>query len=112
MVDQLQFTTTVSLGATPKVVFAPVSAVVNASVGVKVSRQDTHTLTIGLAIADKNSITQVDSIRAGIFPQGPLGQLVSASYTSGPELAAVTAVNQVLTQQLFKTVINVNTNAN
>ena len=107
MVDQLQFTTTVSLGATPKVTFAPVRTFMDASLGLKAARQDTHTVTIGLAIVDKSSIAQLTSLRAGIFPQGPLGQLISANPTNAAEVAAVIAVNQVLTQQLFKPVINV-----
>lgn len=110
MVDQLQFTTTVGLGATPKITFAPVRTFVDASLGLKVARQDTHTVTIGLAISDKNSIAQVASLRAGLFPQGPLGQLVSANPTTGAEAAAVNAVNQVLTQQVFKPLINLNAN--
>jgi hypothetical protein len=110
MVDQLQFTTLISLGATPKVTFAPVRTFLDASLGLKAARQDTHTVTIGLAISDKKSLGQVASLRAGIFPQGPLGQLVSANPTTNSELAAVIAVNQVLTQQVFKPVINLTTN--
>ncbi|MEY9120644.1 hypothetical protein [Bradyrhizobium yuanmingense] len=110
MVDQLQFTTLISLGATPKVTFAPVRTFVDASIGLKAARQDTHTVTIGLAISNKKSLAEVATLRAGIFPQGPLGQLVSANPTTSSELAAVIAVNQVLTQQVFKPVINLTTN--
>jgi hypothetical protein len=107
MVDQLQFTTTVSLAATPKVVFAPVKTFMDASLGLKFQRQDVHTLTIGLAITDKNSLNQITALRAGIFTLGPVGQLVSARPTTDSEIAAVQAVNQVLTQQLFKPVITI-----
>jgi hypothetical protein len=110
MVDQLQFTTTLSLGATPKVTFAPVHSFMDASLGLKVARQDTHTVTIGMAIDDKKSIAQLASYRAGIFPQGPLGQLISANPSSGAEAAAVAAVNQVLTQQVFRPVVTIGTN--
>jgi hypothetical protein len=107
MVDQLQFTTTVALSATPKVVFAPVRTFMDASLGLKVQRQDIHTLTIGLAITNKKSLGQIAALRSGIFVQGPIGQLVSAQPATDAEFAAVQAVNQVLTQQIFKPVITV-----
>jgi hypothetical protein len=110
LVDQLQFTTTVSLGATPKVTFSPVRTVMDAFVTLKAQRQDTHTVTVGLAIIDKNSLGQIATFRAGVFAPGPLGPLVSARPTNDAELAAVIAVNQVLTQQIFRPTINVNTN--
>jgi hypothetical protein len=110
MVDQLQFTTTVSLGATPKVTFAPIKTFMDASLMLKTSRQDTHTVTIGLAIVDKNSLNQIANFRAGIFAPGPFGPLLTARPVNDAELSAVLAVNQVLTQQIFKPVINVNTN--
>lgn len=110
MVDQLQFTTLVSLGATPKVTFAPIRTFMDASVALKFSRQDIHTVTIGLAILDPNSIGQVADLRAGIFAPGPFGPLLSARPVSNAELAAVIAVNQVLTQQVFKPVFNVTAN--
>jgi hypothetical protein len=109
MVDQLQFTTTVSLSGTPKVVFAPVKTFLDASLGLKVARQDTHTVTIGLAIADKTSLDQIAAFRAGVFVPGPLGQLLSARPANNAEFAAVIAVNQVLTQQVFKPTINITT---
>jgi hypothetical protein len=107
MVDQLQFTTTVSLAATPKVIFAPIRTFMDASIGLKAQRQDIHTVTIGLAIEDKAGLGQVASLRAAVFAPGPLGPLLSAKPTTGAELAAVQAVNQVLAQQLFKPVITV-----
>jgi hypothetical protein len=109
MVDQLVFTTSVSLSATPKVTFAPVKTFMDASLGLKFARQDTHTLTIGLAIVDKNSLSQVASFRAGVFAPGPLGPLLSARPANDAELMAVLAVNQVLTQQVFKPTITVTT---
>jgi hypothetical protein len=109
MVDQLKFTTTVSLGATPKVTFAPIRTFMDASVALTATRQDIHTVTVGLAI-DTGSVGQVAAFRAGIFVPGPLGPLLSASPASRSELAAVLAVNQVLTQQVFKPTITINTN--
>lgn len=109
MVDQLKFTTTVSLGATPKVTFAPIRNFMDVSVGLKATRQDVHTLTVGLAI-DAKSVGQVAAFRSGVFVAGPLGPLLSASPASNSELAAVLAVNQVLTQQVFKPTITLNTN--
>lgn len=108
MVDQLQFTTTVSLGATPKVTFAPIRNFMDASIGLKAARQDTHTVTIGLAIVEQSSLDQVAGLRASIFAPGPLGPLLTARPANAAEIAAVTAVNQVLTQQVFKPVININ----
>jgi hypothetical protein len=110
MVDQLQFSTTVALGATPKVIFAPVKTFVDASVALKFSRQDIHTVTIGLAIIDQNSLGQLADLRADVFAPGPLGQLLTARPANAAERVAVIAVNQVLTQQVFKPTININTN--
>jgi hypothetical protein len=109
MVDQLQFTTTVTLSATPKVTFAPVKTFVDASLGLKFSRQDTHTLTIGLAIVDKSSLSEIAALRAVVFAPGPFGPLLTAQPTSDAERVAVAAVNQVLTQQVFKPTITVTT---
>lgn len=109
MVDQLKFTTTVSLGATPKVVFSPIRTFMDASVGLKATRQDVHTVTVGLAI-DNKSVVEVATFRAGVFVSGPFGPLLSASPATNSERAAVAAVNQVLTQQVFKPTITINTN--
>lgn len=106
MVDQLTFTTKVSLSATPKVVFAPVKTFVDASVGLTATRQDIHTVTVGLAIDDQ-SVGLVTEFRAGVFAAGPLGPLLSASPRTNSEIAAVLAVNQVLTQQVFRQTITI-----
>ena len=66
MVDQLKFTTTISLGATPKVTFAPIKTFMDASVGLKATRQDIHTVTVGLAI-DPKSVGQVGAFRAAFL---------------------------------------------
>jgi hypothetical protein len=110
MVDQLQFTTTVSLSATPKVTFAPIKTFVDASVALKFARTDTHTVTIGLAVSDKTSLSETATIRSAVFAPGPLGSLISGRPASNAEFLAMLAVNQVLTQQLFKPTININTN--
>ena len=96
-----------SLSATPKITFAPIKTFMDASLGLKFARQDIHTVTIGLAIVDKTAIGQVSALRAGIFSPGPIGQLVSARPTTESEYAAVQAVNQVLTQQIFKPTITI-----
>jgi hypothetical protein len=106
MVDQLTFTTKFSLSATPKVVFTPVKTFVDASIGLTGTRQDIHTVTVGLAI-DEQSVGQVTEFRAGVFAAGPLGPLLSASPRTSSEVAAVLAVNQVLTQQLFRQTITI-----
>jgi hypothetical protein len=103
MVDQLKFTTRFNLTTTPKVVFSPVQSLMDVSLGLTGTRQDIHTVTVGLAIAD-NSTSQVAAFRAALFAPGPLGALLSARPTTNSEAAAAVAVNQVLTQQLFRNV--------
>lgn len=109
MVDQLKFTTKINLAATPKIVFSPVRTFTDASVGLTATRQDVHTVTVGLAIADK-SVGQLTAFRAAVFSPGPLGTLLSASPATSSEAAAALAVNQVLTQQVFKATITLTPN--
>jgi hypothetical protein len=106
MVDQLKFTTKFNLATTPKVVFSPVRNLVDASIVATATRQDIHTVTVGLAI-DTGSVSQVAAFRAAVFAPGPLGPLLSATPASNSEAAAAAAVNQVLTLQLFKATITV-----
>jgi hypothetical protein len=104
MVDQLKFTTKFNLTTTPKIVFSPVRALQDASVALTAARQDTHTVTVGLAIAN-NSVTQVTAFRTALIASGPLGPLLSVNPVSNSEAAAAVAVNQVLTLQIFKPTI-------
>lgn len=106
LVDQLKFTTKFNLATTPKVVFSPVRAVMDASIAATATRQDVHTVTVGLAI-DTSSVAQVTAFRSAVFAPGPFGPLLSATPTTNSQAAAVAAVNQVLTQQLFKPTITV-----
>jgi hypothetical protein len=75
MVDQLKFTTKFNLTTTPKVVFSPVRALMDASIGITATRQDIHTVTVGLAI-DTSGVSQVAAFRALVFSPGPLGPLL------------------------------------
>lgn len=101
MVDQLQFTTRISGSLTPTVLFSPVGnafQVIDASLTPSVSRTDLHTVTVGLAIADR-SVPQLAPIRSLLF-----APLLTAS--GGPtEKVAADAVNQALTLKLFQRTI-------
>jgi|SoiMethySBSTD1v2_1073268.scaffolds.fasta_scaffold261076_3 hypothetical protein len=97
LVDALEFTTSISGSATPKITFAPLGtglSVTDASVTGRLSRVDLHKVTIGLAI-DKGSVPQVASLRATLFTP-----LLTASGGRAEQKAAE-AVNQVLTSKLF-----------
>ena len=97
LVDALEFTTSISGSATPKITFAPLGSglsVTDASVTGKLSRVDLHKVTIGLAI-DKGSVPQVAPLRATLFTP-----LLTASGGRAEQRAAE-AVNQVLTSKLF-----------
>lgn len=106
MVDQLKFTTKFNLSTTPKVVFSPIRSLMDASIIATATRQDIHTVTVGLAI-DTASVSQVAAFRAAVFAPGPLGPLLSATPATNSEAAAAAAVNQVLTQQIFKPTITI-----
>lgn len=100
MVDGLDFETTITASATPKVVFTPVGNGVgfaDASLTGTVTRKDVHKVTVGLAI-DQGSAKQVAPLRATVF-----GPLLTAS-GGRTELAAAGAVNQFLTSRLFSNV--------
>ena len=102
LVDALEFETTITGSATPKVVFSPVGnglSVTDASLTGTVKRNDLHKVTVGLAI-DDGSVAQVAPLRNELF-----GRLLTAS-GGRAELKAAEAVNQVLTSKLFnRTVI-------
>ena len=101
MVDQLQFTTTISGSLTPRVDFSPVGnafQVVDVFATPGVSRTDLHTVTVGLAIA-RSDLPQLAPLRSQLF-----APLLTA--TGGrTEQAAAEAVNQALTLKLFQRTI-------
>ena len=102
MVDELEFTTTFSLTATPAVVFTPVGnalQVTNASLIANVIRKDVHKVTVGLAIAGPG-VSQVGPVRSLLFTP-----LLTAQPGSRAEQLAAEAVNQALTLRLFKPTI-------
>lgn len=103
LVDALDFETTVTASATPKVVFSPVGnalGVADASLTGTVIRKDVHKVTVGLAIPDA-SVSQVGPLRSTLF-----APLLTAS-GGRSEQAAAAAVNQVLTLQIFQPTISV-----
>jgi hypothetical protein len=115
LVDALEFTTTISGSANPRVDFAPIGrtlSVSHANLNVAALRRDKHQVIIGLALAAAAQ-AQLGSIRAGlrgqlVAPVQPalFGRLLTASGTPA-ELAAANAVDQVLTQQLFSPTITI-----
>ncbi|SED48918.1 hypothetical protein SAMN05519104_3654 [Rhizobiales bacterium GAS188] len=98
MADQLEFKTTLTASATPKVTFTPVGPglhVADASLTALATREDTHQLTIGLAVPTKanHGLTNTrDSIFVG---------LITADTTTGPKLAAAQAADQLIAQKLL-----------
>lgn len=136
MVDQLQFITAFGGTVTPKLTFIPLGRNFNfsdASLGLTNSRKDTHQLTVGLYL-DQEAAKEIDADRKEIFDgrrwkevrakaAAPLkvtrvketsvarspffGSLITASGTRA-ELGAAQAVEQFLTQKLFKPTIVVN----
>jgi hypothetical protein len=120
MVDQLQFITAFGGTATPKITFIPLGRNFNfadASLGLTASRKDTHQLTVGLyldtdaakeIVADRNAIFDERRVRETSVARSPVfGNLITAS-GSRAELGAAKAVEQFLTQKLFKPTIIVN----
>jgi hypothetical protein len=101
MVDSLEFTTTVSLSATPKVEFTPLGTSLrlsNASLTGRAVRKDVHKVTVGLAVVGAG-LRQVGPVRSRLF-----APLLTAS-GGAAEQAAAEAVNQVLTLQVFRPTI-------
>ncbi len=97
LVDALEFSTTITGTATPKIAFSPVGAglsVVDANLTGTLSRIDLHKVTVGLAI-DKGSVPEVAAFRSTLFTP-----LLTASGGRAEQKAAE-AVNQVLTSKLF-----------
>jgi len=116
MVEQLEFMTTIGGSVTPKVTFTPVgpgTVVSNATLGLTASRTDTHTLTVGLYLAEPG-VKVITEARPGILqgtfvppavpaqePVTTFGGLLTASGGTA-EQGAAKAVEQFLTQRLFQ----------
>jgi hypothetical protein len=102
MVDTLQFQTTLSGTAVPKIVFSPVGRgfqLADASLTAVVSRKDVHTLTMGL------SVVAAPVAQAALGEKPLFGRLLT-SKGGGTRQAAANAVDQELTRQaLSKTVV-------
>jgi hypothetical protein len=99
MVQQLQFTTEIGGGASPKIVFAPKGPSFQTSdvtFPVTVSRKDTHQLTVGLYL-DKAEAKVLGVLRPGIFAGG----LITAS-GGRAEQGAANAVQQFLALKIFR----------
>lgn len=113
MVEQLQFITSVGGTATPMVTFTPVGAgtvVSPAMLGLTASRSDTHSLTVGLYLAEPG-VKVITDARPGIM-QGALlaapGEHVDSFLSlitarGGPaEQGAANAINQFQTLRQFQ----------
>jgi len=102
MSDTLEFTTTFSISATPKVTFAQIGNALqfaDASLNATAKRVDDHKVTVGLALGNVGA-AQVSSVRSSL-----MGPLLTVARVTGPEQAAAEAVNQALTLQVFKPTI-------
>lgn len=136
MVDQLQFITAFGGTVTPKLTFIPLGrnfSFADANLGLTNTRKDTHQLTVGLyldedaakeIVADRRDIfdggrwrlaqrkeprpARLNPVKLTAVPRSPFfGSLITAS-GSRAELGAAQAVEQFLTQKLFKPTIVVN----
>jgi hypothetical protein len=99
MVQQLQFTTEIGGGVSPKVVFAPTGPVLqaaNATFPIGVSRKDTHQLTVGLYL-DQGEANLLGGVRSAIYG----GALITAS-GGRAEQGAANAVQQFLALKIFR----------
>jgi hypothetical protein len=101
LVDQLEFTTTISGTVDPTITFTPVGTalqVMDASLSANVEREDQHKVTVGLAIGGSGA-NLVGSVRNSLFALPLVNTHPTAS--SGEQNAAA-AVNQFLTLKLFQ----------
>lgn len=93
MVDTLEFQTTISGSAVPKIVFAPVGRalqVADASLTAQLTRKDVHTLTMGLSV-----IAAAPPREASAQPKALFGRLLT-SKGGGTRRGAAEAVDQEL----------------
>ncbi|WP_238184829.1 hypothetical protein [Methylobacterium trifolii] len=103
LVDALDFQTTLSVSAFPKIVFSPVGrglSVLDASANGTASRKDVHRVIVGLALPETGLPAALD------FRRTLVGPLLTARGDPS-ELVAANAVNQVLTRQVLRPVINI-----
>jgi len=99
LVDQLEFSTTISSTLSPKVTFSPVGtsfSVTDASITGHVSRRDLHKMTMGLAVAGPGS-KLLGPVRSALFTP-----LISVEPRTTAQERAAAAVNQALTLKLFR----------
>jgi hypothetical protein len=99
MVQQLQFTTEIGGGISPKIVFAPTGPVLQATnvmFPVTASRKDTHQLTVGLYL-DQGEAKMLGGVRTAIYG----GSLITAS-GGRAEQGAANAVQQFLALKIFR----------
>jgi len=105
LVDTLTFQTLITGTLAPMITFSPVGtglSVADASLTGVASRTDIHTLTMGLSIAGAG-VQFVGPLRTAVFTSA----LLTANPHTRAEASAADAVNQALTQRLFKPTINV-----
>ncbi len=103
LVDALEFETTISGTAAPKVAFTPVGtalSVTDAALTGTLSRKDTHKVTMALAIAGTGA-RRLKPVRTELFTPS----LLSTSVTSDAERRAAEALNQALTLKIFRPTI-------
>lgn len=102
LVDALNFETTISGSASPKVTFTPIGrgfSVSDFSLNATASRKDAHSVVVGLAL------DEADVGRAGEVKDRLVGSLLTASADNRAERVAATAVDQFLAQNLFRPTI-------
>lgn len=100
LVDALEFETTISGTAAPKVAFTPVGnalSVTDAALTGTLIRKDLHKVTMALAIAGKG-VRRVGPVRTELFTT----PLLSTSVTTNAERQAAEALNQALTLKMFR----------
>jgi hypothetical protein len=119
LADKLTFTTTFDLSATPTVKFAPVKTsfqIIDATVPGKLSRMDTHQVTVGLAMEPTGTVA-LASLSGYVFsgaglsgPQVTLGRpgvgqtvilhRITATATSRAEQLALLVIDQLKSREL------------
>jgi hypothetical protein len=106
MVDTISFTTTLSAGVTPTIMLTPVTMATQltmASLGITLSRTDTHQVIVGLALPGP-----ISSLGAPIpiSPHPRVGMLISGSPRNPAEANALEAVNdQILRYEVPRPLI-------
>ena len=88
MADMLTFTTAISVSASPRIEFTPVTnnfQLANAALTASADRNDKHEVTIGLALAG-GGLGELDSFRSFAFSPGRGGGRTAAGRPGGSEL--------------------------